>query len=277
MKLSKVVVIATDALLAEQVCARFRSSRTYLVAIEAPKERLVEYGVYKNDCIRVGNIVEAIEPDYVLFLGSSDAAVRAVRTHFDESRHIVALKTFDESALNALPGFRSEPVSAFVWDGRVPCRAQLIVVEETNTVARVIAENLAVAQSALLHVMRAPSAEVLDASADDLRDWAELDGIEREEVKSKLLETIRTRIGPLAETTPSCISFFTQGIPYGIHPFRCPTTHFYSKHLVGISVVTGILNLCRHFDVPLQCSLIRAEPRKVNSIRCAGHLGKEAI
>jgi len=241
MKLSKIIVIATDALLAEQVCARFRSPRIYLVAIEAPKERLVEYGVYKNDCIRVGNIVEAVEPDDVLFLGCSDAAVHAVQAHFDESRNVIALNAFDESALNALPGFRSEPVSALVWDGRAPCRAELIVVEETNTVARAIAENLAVAQSALLHVMPALTAQVLDASADHLRDWAELDGIEREEARGKLLETIRTRIGPLADITPSCISFFTQGIPYGIHPFPCPTTHFFSKYLVGISVVTGLL------------------------------------
>jgi hypothetical protein len=241
MKLSKIVVIATDAHLAEQVCGRFRSPRTYLVAIEMPKERLVEYGVYKNDCIRVANIVEAVEPDYVLFLGCSDAALRAVQAHFDDSRKVIALNAFDESALNVLPGFRSKRVSASAWDGRAPCRGEVIVVEETNTVASVIAENLAVAQSALLHVMPAPTADVLDASADHLRDWAELDGIKREEAKSKLMETIRTRIGPLADVTPSCISFFTQGIPYGVHPFRCPTTHFFSKHLVGISVVTGLL------------------------------------
>jgi hypothetical protein len=90
IKLSKIVIIAADAVLAEQVCARFRTPRTYVVAIEAPKERLVEYAVYKNDCIGVGNAVEAVEPDCVLFLGCSDAAFRAIRAHFDESRRTIA-------------------------------------------------------------------------------------------------------------------------------------------------------------------------------------------
>jgi hypothetical protein len=270
IKLSKIVIISADALLAEQVCARFRTPRTYVVAIEAPKERLVEYGVYERDCIRVGNVVEAIDPACVLFLGCSDAAMHAIRSHFDQSRRTIALGTFDESALNGSPGLHSKPISASIWDGRTPCHAELVVIEETNAVSRVIAENLAVAQSALLHVIPAPPAEMTDASADDLRDWAELDGMEREEAKAKLLQRIRTQIGTLADITPSCISFFTEGIPYGIHPFSCPTTHFFSKHLVGITIVTGILkSLMRKLRCPIAVLIDpgRTEKSEFDSLR----------
>jgi hypothetical protein len=240
IKLSRTLIIADDAELAERVCSRLRAPRTYVVTIEAPKERLVQYGVYERDCIRVGNAVEAVDPDCVLFLGCSESARRSIRPHFDQSRRTVVLNAFDEGTLKGLPGLRSNAVSPAIWDGATST-ARLVIVEETNTVARIIAENLAVSESAQLYGLPTPASELTDRCADSLRDWAELGGAEREEAKSKLLGTIRSRTGALADASPKSISFFTHGIPYGIYPFRCPTTHFFSKHLVGISVVSGIL------------------------------------
>lgn len=240
IRLSRTLVIAGDAELAGRVCARLRTPRTYVVAIEAPMERLVQYGVYERDCIRVGNTVEAVDPEYVLFVGCSESARRSIRPHFDQSRRTVVLNAFDGSILKNLPGARSNPVSPAMWNRPTPA-ARVIVVEETNTIARVIAENLAVAESAQLYVLPTPPSELTEQCADSLRDWAELDGAEREDAKTKLLETIRSRVGSLADASPHSISFFTHGIPYGIYPLRCPTTHFFSEHLVGISVVSGIL------------------------------------
>jgi hypothetical protein len=240
LKLSRTLLIAEDAELAESVCARLRAPRTYVVTIEAPKVRLVQYGVYERDCIRLGNAVEAVDPNCVLFVGCSDATRKSIRTYFDQSRRTVAINTFDETQLKDLPGLRFKSESAGIWNGATR-GSHIIVVEETNTVARVIAENVAVAECAQLYVLPTPPPELSDASGDYLRDWAELAGAERDDAKNKLLNLIGSRTGPLAGATPNSISFFTHGIPYGIYPFRCPTTHFFSQHLVGISVVSGIL------------------------------------
>jgi hypothetical protein len=55
----------------------------------------------------------------------------------------------------------------------------VIVVEDGQPMAKVIAENLAVAESASLLVVPCVSHETAKNASDYLRDWAELDGIDQ--------------------------------------------------------------------------------------------------
>jgi len=47
------------------------------------------------------------------------------------------------------------------------------------------------------------------------------------------------------------VSFITRGIPYGVMPFRCPTTHYFAFPLLGLSVLTGMLKCQAHVRCPV--------------------------
>ena len=52
LTLSAIAIISADAELAELVSSHFRFPRTYVVLLEAPPKRLVEFGVYAHDYAR---------------------------------------------------------------------------------------------------------------------------------------------------------------------------------------------------------------------------------
>ena len=47
------------------------------------------------------------------------------------------------------------------------------------------------------------------------------------------------------------ISFITRGVPYGVLPFRCPSTHYFSFPLLGLSVLSGMLKSQAHVRCPI--------------------------
>jgi hypothetical protein len=74
-----------------------------------------------------------------------------------------------------------------------------------------------------------------------LHAWANhKGGIERQDARDALFESIKHRLGPLIDSKPEILTFFTNGTPYGVYPFACPTTHFFTYPLVGVSLFSGI-------------------------------------
>ena len=240
MTLSDIVIIAEDASLAEHACSFFRAARKYIVVLEIPVRRLERYGVYQNDCIHVSNMVRAINPKYVLILGDNNAVVDEIDLTFLGPEKVIRAPRFDRDQFAFLPGLRPSATSANLWNS-TRSSANTVVVESGDPMARVIAENLAVAHSAAIFIAPEVTEQDVDTCADYLRDWAEQTGLERENAKTRLLQFVRDRIGELANATVDSITFVTRGIPYGIHPFDCPTTHLFTRHLLGPALLTGIL------------------------------------
>jgi hypothetical protein len=79
-----------------------------------------------------------------------------------------------------------------------------------------------------------------DLIDDQLRAWANESGFAKEEAKSEVLTFITDQCGPLPSAEPESVTFITSGIPYGIYPFQCPTTHLLRYPLLGVSALNGM-------------------------------------
>jgi hypothetical protein len=108
INLSRVVIVAGVAGLAEKVCSRLRKPGYYLPVIEAPTVRLVKYGMFDADCIRVSNCVRALKPETVLFLRLDPQVAAKLKGCFPEIQP-VSVETFDEALLLNPPSRSSNP------------------------------------------------------------------------------------------------------------------------------------------------------------------------
>lgn len=105
IKLSKIAIIAENPELADRICRRFRAFGTYLVLLEAPSAGLEEYGVFRSDCVKIGNALRAHRPEAVLLVGCQTKVLNEIRHHLPPV-HVLELASFDEAKLASLPGFR---------------------------------------------------------------------------------------------------------------------------------------------------------------------------
>jgi hypothetical protein len=126
------------------------------------------------------------------------------------------------------PGYRPTSFSVnFVGD---PPRLNkhVMAVEAGKPVADLITENLAAAIRASLFRMPEVTKESAAADLSLLHAWANYEGrIERQDARDALFESIKHRLGPLIDSKLEILTFFTNGTPYGVYPFACPTTHFF--------------------------------------------------
>ncbi len=105
LKLSKIAIVAGDGLLAEKVCSHFRSKRIYLPTFEAPLKRLVEYGVFAADCLRLANAIKYLRSETVLLLRCKEEVTTELRRQLLPG-NIIELGTFDKQALSRIIGYK---------------------------------------------------------------------------------------------------------------------------------------------------------------------------
>lgn len=116
----------------------------------------------------------------------------------------------------------------------------IIAVEDGKPVVDLICKNLAAAIGASLFRMPVTK-ESAAADLALLYTWANhKEGLERQDARDALFESIKHRTGSLIDSKPETLTFFTNGTPYGVYPFACPTTHFFTYPLLGISLFSGI-------------------------------------
>src|SRR5208283_4665213 len=130
--------------------------------------------------------------------------------------------------------------------------SDLFVVEGEFDVSHVIAANLAVAHNGRV----IPIAEVLDDEVDFLKEksrtWSNGLPDEKKQAREAVMQFARARLPVwlLNSSDAKSISFITRGVPYGVLPFHCPSTHYFSFPLLGLSVLSGMLKSQAHVRCP---------------------------
>ena len=242
-RFSKIAIIAGDGDLAEQVCLHFRSHKTYLPFFEAPLKRLVEYGVFTADCIRVSNAIRYLGAKTILLLGCGEEIIVELKQRLP-SCNIIELDSFDENALAKLSGYKrkkTQSVVEFSPDDDIPS-GHIIAVEDNDTLSKVAARNLAKAIDGYVVVIPSASREDAQDTQDYMRIWATAEtSLGRIQAKNTLFSLLKKRLSKLASTNSKSISFITKGIPYGILPFDCPTTHYFHFPLLGWNIIRGMM------------------------------------
>ncbi len=258
IRFTRVAVIGEDSDLTEKVCRHFQRPSYYLPLFEAPAPRMAKWGMYRNDYVRICNAVRFSEPDYILLVGCDKARLSMIQSHLGDvsKKRVIEVSQYSDQQLSMLPGYRATiefPKTEDIRENDVSDR-DVIVVEESSPMTILLARNLAVAENAVL--LTIPSVEDADIEliTDLHRDWfSNTDSLQRQNASEAIKRFLQARISFLCNARPKTLTFITRGIPYGLLPFRCPTTHLFSFPLLGVSIISGMLKSIRQY---LQCPLV---------------------
>ena len=229
IRFSRVAVIAGHAALAESVCRHFRKHRTYLPLFEAIRPRMDSWGTADTDYIHICNAVSFSEPDCILLVGCDSDRLRLIYKHISPKpgTEVIEIQDYEPDALSGLPGFRDieKAHECRELSGPAAAGGHVIAVEESSSLATVLARNLAVAEGADLLTIPGVNRDEVDAFWDQQRLWMNGDAPVRQDAWNWMKHFIEERLGSLCDAHLDSLSFMTLGIPYGLWPFQCPTMH----------------------------------------------------
>ena len=259
--LSKTLVIADNARLAAQASCALAQSGTYLPVIDGPRIMRPDRNA---EVIRRSNAAVRARSDRIILAGISNETYDAIMRGFAQGLRGCIERITDEAeiqtnsslhapqlawgrdhiglgvlkALRARSGivFSDEPSPI---EPVAPKTDHLVVCEEGDDLAEVIAANYAFSLGAGLHLIPA----VDDTAAEDIleRFYSAMDqqctsaSSELEELKALL----RTRCGNIAIPAGGSLTFVTRHLPYGFGFPEVPSTHLFSHPDLGIAILNG--------------------------------------
>jgi hypothetical protein len=262
--ISRSLVIADDARLAAQMSCALARPGYYLPIIEGPRMSRTDH---EAEVVRRNNAASRAKPDAIFLTGLSDDSINALKVRFasrlqSKIRHIATSEDvnclYDDDRLSRPPviwgrdrigigllkALRARSSLAFE-DKPSPVEAvpskstHLVVCEEGNDLAQVIAANYAYALRAGLclipEVDEQKSDELLESfySLYDERRFSQTESLER------LKEQLRDLCGPLPVPVGGSITFVTGGLPFGFSASDFPSTHLFKYPDLGIAVING--------------------------------------
>jgi len=256
------IVIADDARLAAQVACVLSQPRCYLPVVDGPRMARPDSDA---EVIRRNNAAARVKADLIVFAGVSHDSISSFRGRFPSRkvRKVDAAKDVERLAsenslsrddampwgrdrigIGLLKALRAGARIVFTENRSagesVPSKSgHLVVCEEGDDLAEVIAANYAFALGAGLHLIP----DVTKQQADELlgRLYALYDRHETsptsamEQVKHRLCELC----GPLRVPDGGSITFITGGLPYGFGCPEVPSTHLFKYPDLGIAVING--------------------------------------
>jgi hypothetical protein len=235
---------------------------------------MVAEGVFAGDCLRTSNAIRAHEPQVVLLLGCT-AEIRAELGISLPPVATVEMQDIDAHVLAAMPGYRQRPLAGSNFRDRQASHAHVVAVEGNDSMALVIAQNLAIAQGSSVFGMPPLSKDQVDEALEWWRIWGTQNGTDKEDAQQALLGFLRRQLGPLVTAAVGSISFFTRGLPYSLYPFTCPTTHHFSFPLLGESVLGGMMTTLRpRLRCPVVVLIDPASVQARESLELGGIFGR---
>lgn len=262
--ISKSIVITDDSRLAALMSCALARPGCYLPIVEGPRMTRMDHDA---EVVRRNNAAARIKPDAIFLTGLSDDSYGALTARFsgrlqskirrieksedinslydnDRLTHPPVVWGRDRIGIGLLKALRSRSSIAFEDKPSpveaVPSKtAHLVVCEEGNDLAQVIAANYAYALRAGLclipEVNEQKSDELLERfySLYDERQLSQTDALEQ------LRDQLRDLCGPLPVPLGGSLTFITGGLPYGFAAPDFPSTHLFKYPDLGIAVING--------------------------------------
>jgi hypothetical protein len=265
--LSKTFVIADDARLAAQASCLFGQAGTYLPVIDGPRMMRPDRHA---EVIRRNNAAGRAKPDRIILAGISDEAHDAMMLGFTAGLRGRMRRITGEADLQTLlppkVSLRGRPLlwghdrigvgllkamrarSGIVFSEEpspieqvAPKSDHLVVCEDSEELAQVIAANYAFSLGAGLHLIPAiddPAAEdVLERFYSVMDQQRMAPSVALEELKSLL----RARCADIAIPAGGSLTFIIRRLPYGFGFPEVPSTHLFSYPDLGIAILNGFV------------------------------------
>jgi hypothetical protein len=265
--LSKTLVIADDARLAAQASCVLAQPGTYLPIIDGPRMMRPDNHA---EVIRRSNAAARAKPDRIILTGISDEAhdamIRGFAVGLRGIMHRIIDATEIETLLHGKSSLRGTPLawghdrigvgvlkalrarSGIVFSDEpppiepvAPKTDHLVVCEEGDELAQVIAANYAFSLGAGLHLIPA----IDDPAAEDILErFYSVTDQQRTSPSAALEELkalLRSHCGNIAIPAGGSLTFVTRHLPYGFAFPEVPSTHLFSYPDLGIAILNGFV------------------------------------
>lgn len=240
------IVIAGNASIARSLSEKFTGSKYYFAIMEEP---WVLRPDAKNEIIRRNNLLHFIPHEHLILAGCGDKTRELFMKHFPRKYHRRVIVIEEDAGIDKFMGILKKYLNKSTVDKQyidlselqhLATSEQIAVIEESGSIGEVIAENFCIANGYKILKVEEVTKKLADEVEELLRNWnlAE-DSLIRKEAKDELFKIFRNRVGKLEEFEFKRVVFFTNGIPYGILPFRFPVAHFLLERDLGLQILRG--------------------------------------
>jgi hypothetical protein len=257
------LVVSDDARLAAQVSCAYAKVCTYLPILDGPRLGRSDAA---GEIVRRNNAIARAKVDRIIYVGLSDQSCSAFQQHIPAQ---LTSRIRDQGEIAQLPGarinFKNPPL---VWgknrlgvgllkalrsgttivfsEENSSCESiesksgHLVVCEEGDNLAEVIAANYAFAMGAGLHMISNVNRYVPEELLERFYSIYENRNTAVSEALAQLKRELRKLGGDLPVPNGGSITFISDKLPYGFGYPEFPSTHLFRYPDLGLSIVNGL-------------------------------------
>ena len=244
MKLLPIIAIVGTRQMAEALSQKFARRGTYFAIMEEPGIERPDAG---NEISGRTNLLSFIRHEYVILAGCKQKSCELIRARFPKASldRVIDVHDLGElgNKLSFLVKYDSKEKRSIISIDHgdvknLSANDQVGVIEKSDSVGEVIAENYCLANNYKVLKIDSASENMVEQCEDLLTAWnSHEDSLLRNEAKNRLFTMLRERVGFLEAKQFKRIIFFTRGIPYGILPFNSLVAHFYQERDLGLQIL----------------------------------------
>ena len=240
------IAIVGNASIARALSERFTGSKYYFAIMEEP---WVLRPDAKNEIIRRNNLLHFIQHEHLILAGCGEKTRELFMKHFPRTYQRKVIVIEGKAAIDKSMGVLKKYLNKSTVDKQyidlselehLATSEQIAVIEKSGSTGEVIAENFCIANGYKILKVQKVTKKLTEEVEELLRNWnLASDSLIRKEAKDELFKIFRNRVGKLEEFEFKRVVFFTNGIPYGILPFRSPVAHFLLERDLGLQILRG--------------------------------------
>lgn len=240
------IAIVSNASIAKSLSQKFTSNKYYFAIMEEPWVSRIDA---ENEIIRRINLLALFQHEYLILAGCEEKTRDLFMKHFPRKYHRRVIVIEEDAGIDKFMGILKKYLNKSTVNKQyidlselqhLATSEQIAVIEKSDSIGEVIAENFCIANGYKILKVEKVTKELAGEVDELLRNWnlAE-DSLIRKESKDELFKIFRSRVGKLEEFEFKRVVFFTNGIPYGILPFRSPVAHFLLERDLGLQILRG--------------------------------------
>lgn len=262
--ISPSLVIADDARLAARISCALAKPGYYLPVVEGPRMSRIDRDA---EVVRRNNAAARVKPNTIFLTGLSDVSFNAITARFSRRLQSKIRRIGTSEDIDGLCANNQRAGPPLVW-GRdrigigllralharvsivfeerpspvdaVPSKdTHLVVCEEGNDLAQIIAANYAYALRAGLCLIPEPDEQKSDELLENFYALYEQRQFSQTEALGQLKRQLSDLCGPLRVPRGGSITFITCGLPFGFSASDVPSTHLFKYPDLGIVVING--------------------------------------
>lgn len=271
-----IIAIVGNVNFARYLSDKFARKNVYFAIIEEP---WIKRPDKENEIVRRNNLLSVIKHRYLILAGCKEETCKLFIDGFPEgyNKNVIIIK--DENDFMKYNYIFKDYFNSNNIDKQYVSISQLdklcendklAVIEESNSIGNVIAENFCVANEYKIMKVGKITKEMVENTEDLLREWNNgSNNIICGEAKNILFDNLRKNINGLDRFKLKQVIFFTKGIPYGILPFNFPTAHLFLERDLGLQILKGYIRIIRNndFNIAMICDPGKLPDNEISEVK----------